>query len=220
MDAAALLNGTLSPTASDRKAATAQLLHFQSTSPAQYLLSLSAALASAATPSHLRNAAGLAVKNALSARDSARQEEFAANWKALPEPTREQLKQQVLATLADQDKAARSVSAQVLAAIAAIEIPAALWNGLIPQLLQLVGQPDNAGLRQATLQTIGYICESIVRLFFSRNQRRENAHVVSLLLRNRSFSRLSRMRFSPPSSRVLARRNPGAFRPLVVSLLY
>lgn len=164
MDAAALLNGTLSPTASDREAATAQLAHFQSTSPAQYLLSLSSTLASATTPSHLRNAAGLAVKNALSARDSARQDEFAASWKALPEPTREQLKQQVLATLADPDKAARSVSAQVLSAIAAIEIPAALWNGLIPQLLQLVGQPDNAGLRQATLQTIGYICESIVRL--------------------------------------------------------
>jgi importin subunit beta-1 len=163
MDASALLAATLSPNAAERENATAQLTHFLSSNPSQYLVSLSHSLADNSAPSHIRNAAGLAIKNSLSARETARQDEYANRWKSLDLSTRDQLKVDALATLAASDKGARNVSGQVVSAIAAIELPAGLWAGLIAQLLEFVGQSDNPGLRQATLQAIGYICESIVR---------------------------------------------------------
>lgn len=165
MDVTSLLSATLSPTQQEREQATLSLTQFLSSNPRQYLTSLSSALAAPATPSHIRNAAGLAIKNALSARETPRQEEYAQRWKQqLDQQTRDQLKQEALTTLASEDRGARNVSGQVVAAIAAIELPAGMWNGLIPSLLELVGRQDNSGLRQATLQAIGFICESIVSL--------------------------------------------------------
>ncbi|GAA5883022.1 hypothetical protein JCM1840_004096 [Sporobolomyces johnsonii] len=161
MDANAVLAATLSPNQQERDAATDQLTQFLSSNPAQYLLALSHALSDAQTPSHIRNAAGLAIKNALAARETARQEDYANRWKSLDPATRDKLKHDALATLAAADRGARNVSGQVIAAIAAVELPAGLWNGLIAQLLELASRADNPGLRQATLQTIGYICESI-----------------------------------------------------------
>ena len=162
MDVNAVLAATLSPAQHEREAATAQLQSLLASNPSAYLVSLSHALAAESTPSHIRNAAGLAIKNALTAREAARQEEYASRWKSLDPATREQLKQEALATLAASDRGARNVSGQVVAAIAAVELPAGMWSGLIGQLLELASRADNAHLRQATLQTIGYICEGIV----------------------------------------------------------
>ncbi|KDE02353.1 hypothetical protein MVLG_07086 [Microbotryum lychnidis-dioicae p1A1 Lamole] len=161
MDASTLLAATLSPNAQERENATVQLAQSLSSSPTQYLVSLSNSLADVNLPSHLRNAAGLAIKNALSARDTSRSDEYAQRWKSLDPATRTQLKHAVLSTLAAADRGARNVAGQVVAAIAAIEVPAAMWPTLIAQLLELVANGDNPGLRQATLQAIGYICESM-----------------------------------------------------------
>jgi len=162
MDANAVLSATLSPNQQERQAATEQLTQLLSSNPSQFLLTLSHALAEPQSPSHIRNAAGLAIKNALSARETPRQEEYAARWTSLDPSTRDKLKHDALATLDAQDRGARNVSGQVIAAIAAIELPAGLWNNLIAQLLELASRGDNPNLRQATLQTIGYICEGIV----------------------------------------------------------
>ncbi|GAA5845418.1 hypothetical protein JCM11251_005067 [Rhodosporidiobolus azoricus] len=161
MDASAVLAATLSPNQQEREAATNQLAQFLSSNPAAYLNALADTLASDQAPSHIRNAAGLAIKNALSAREAPRQEEYANRWKNLDAATRDKLKQGALTTLASSDRGARNVSAQVVAAIAAVELPAGMWSGLIGQLLELASRNDNPMLRQATLQTIGYICEAI-----------------------------------------------------------
>jgi importin subunit beta-1 len=176
MDASALLAATLSPNQQERQHATTQLTQYLDSNPAQYLTTLSHALGDSQTPSHIRNAAGLAIKNALSARETQRQDDYATRWKQLEQGTRDKLKQDALATLAAPDKGARNVSGQVIAAIAAIELPLGSWNTLISQLLEFGGRADNSGLRQATLQAIGYICESIVSLF----NRRLSAHKHSI----------------------------------------
>lgn len=59
---------------------------------------------------------------------------------------------------------AGSVSAQVIAAIAAIELPTNHWSELIEVLLGFVNNQDNTNLKIATLQAIGFICETIVRM--------------------------------------------------------
>ena len=59
---------------------------------------------------------------------------------------------------------AGSVSAQVIAAIAAVELPTNHWPELIEVLLGFVNNQDNTNLKIATLQAIGFICETIVRI--------------------------------------------------------
>lgn len=56
------------------------------------------------------------------------------------------------------------MAAQVVAAIAAVEIPAEQWPDCVSILLKFMDNADNTNLRIATLQAIGFICESIVRL--------------------------------------------------------
>lgn len=64
-------------------------------------------------------------------------------------------------TLSAANRDARSTSAQVVAAIAHIELPRHLWPDLIQVLLSNM-QQENDHLKQATLESIGYICEEIV----------------------------------------------------------
>ena len=55
------------------------------------------------------------------------------------------------------------VAAQVVAAIAAVELPHGQWSELIEILLGFVNNQTNTNMRVATLQAIGFICETIVR---------------------------------------------------------
>ena len=57
---------------------------------------------------------------------------------------------------------ARHTAALVIAKIAAIELPSSQWPDLIQTLLgNMRVQPPKTGLRQATLETLGYICEEM-----------------------------------------------------------
>lgn len=159
-DIVSLLGNTLSPDAATRQAATQQLESLSGSNFAQYLISLSQVLGDSSSPGHVRNAAGLAIKNTLTARESARLEQYAQRWREqLDDPTRNSLKEASVQALASGDRAARSVAGQVVAAIAAIELPNGTWNDLIARLLAGVNQQENTGLRMASLQAIGYVCE-------------------------------------------------------------
>lgn len=65
-------------------------------------------------------------------------------------------------TLGSPAQRAGSTAAQVVAAIAAVELPADQWKDLIELLLGFVNNQENVNARVSTLQAIGYICESIV----------------------------------------------------------
>jgi importin subunit beta-1 len=157
-----LLANTLSPNAQDRSHATQQLEQFSTNAFADYILALATELANSSSASHIRNAAGLAIKNSLTAKETSTRDLYAARWAAVPEATRQTVKQTALSSLSSPDRAIRNVAAQVVAAIAALELPQNAWPNLIADLLALSTQSDNAPLRQAALQTIGFICESIV----------------------------------------------------------
>ena len=95
--------------------------------------------------------------------EAARQTESANRWLAFDAVTKNKIKQETLVTLASPVAKAGSFAAQVVAAIAAVELPHDHWPDLIELLLGFVNNSTNANLKIATLQTIGYICESIVR---------------------------------------------------------
>jgi len=69
-------------------------------------------------------------------------------------------------TLGSTSQKAGTFASQVVAAIAAVELPQGEWQDLIEILLGFVNNNSNTNLKIATLQTIGFICETIVRCHF------------------------------------------------------
>ncbi|TCD60502.1 karyopherin beta [Steccherinum ochraceum] len=113
---------------------------------------------------HVRNAAGLAIKNTLTARDATRQQDYATRWLNLDVNTRSKIKQDALTSLGASGGKLGTVAAQVVAAIAGVELPQNQWMEVIEILLGFVNSNADAGntpLRVATLQAIGFICEGI-----------------------------------------------------------
>ena len=121
------------------------------------------------------------------------QVELFTKWLALDAGLRQQVKQLVVASLGSEvrgrshawicttafahlkaglDQAAlrgvqvgevRHTAAQVVAKIAAIELPQRQWPELISGLLANMGagEPANEGLKRATLEALGYVCEEM-----------------------------------------------------------
>lgn len=104
--------------------------------------------------------AGIALKNSFSARDFNRLREIQQRWiQGVSPDVKRQVKEIALTTLGTQDSRAGQAAGQFVAAIAAIEIPRNEWPELMPKLVENVGQGDD-NLKQASLTTIGFICET------------------------------------------------------------
>ncbi|KAF8513401.1 armadillo-type protein [Gautieria morchelliformis] len=161
MNASELLENSLSSDAGTRQDATQKLESVARENYPAYMITLSTELINENTPSHIRSAAGIALKNALTARDAARQGEYSQRWISLGLETRAKIKQELLMGLGSPNLKAGGVSAQVVAAVAAVELPVNLWPELIEVLLGFVNSQDNTNLKIATLQAIGFICETI-----------------------------------------------------------
>ncbi|OCF59034.1 importin subunit beta-1 [Kwoniella mangroviensis CBS 10435] len=161
MNAAQLLQDSLSPNQAARESATQQLETAARDNFHGYLHTLAVELANESQDLNVRYAAGLAFKNAIAARDAINQPQLTERWLALPDTATAPLKQSVLSTLGSPQHRAGAVAATCVSAIAAIELPVNKWPELIPQLLEFVGNQENQGLRVATLQAVGFICEVI-----------------------------------------------------------
>ncbi|KAI0764084.1 armadillo-type protein [Irpex lacteus] len=162
MNASELLASTLSPDATTRQAAEEKLESASRENYPAYLLMLSTELVNDSSLPHVRNAAGLALKNAISAKETTRQQEYSARWLGLEASDRKQIKDHALHALSSSNGKVGQVAAQFIAAIAAVELPVGQWQELIDTLLGFMNDQNSIiQLRVATLQTIGYICETI-----------------------------------------------------------
>ncbi|KAG4304322.1 hypothetical protein PORY_002297 [Pneumocystis oryctolagi] len=161
MNISELLANTLSPDARLRADATQQLESISRDHWTAYMHMLSQELANEQLPSHIRSASGLALKNSLTSKEKYRQEEYNQKWLSLEQGLKQQIKQNTILTLASQDGKAGQASAQFIAAIAAIELPINQWPELMVTLVQNVSEGQNSNLKQASLQAIGYICETV-----------------------------------------------------------
>jgi importin subunit beta-1 len=94
-------------------------------------------------------------------KDEARQTEVTNRWLNVPDEYKVKVKTDSLRALSSPVTRVGSVAAQVVAAIAAIELPNNQWQDLITNLLTAVNTGD-LNTRIATLQCIGFICETIV----------------------------------------------------------
>ncbi|KAL2556263.1 Importin subunit beta-1 [Forsythia ovata] len=144
-----------------RKHAEETLNQFQEQNLPGFLLSLSGELASDEKPVESRKLAGLILKNALDAKEQHRKYELVQRWLSLDVAVKSQIKVCLLQTLSSPVPDARSTASQVIAKVAGIELPKKQWPELIGSLLTNINQvPPH--VKQATLETLGYMCEEVV----------------------------------------------------------
>ena len=161
-DITAILQATQGADANARQAAEAQLESAKESNLAGFLTSLSGELANEQKPPETRRLAGLILKNALDARDEARKAEMRQKWLAIDAGTRSGIKSATWTTLGSPVAGIAHTCAQVVAKIAGAEIPHKQWPDLVVNLQANVSNAQApAGLRQATLEALGYVCEEV-----------------------------------------------------------
>jgi len=155
------LANTLSPDQGVREEATKNLESAYKENYAQYMLLLSQELSNESSPSHVRSAAGIALKNSLVGGAQEVREHNAQQWLNTDATIKIQIKMAVLQALSTPDTHAGNQAAQAVAAVAQIDLPPGLWPDLIVTLLKNVTSSPEANLKRNTLMTIGFICESV-----------------------------------------------------------
>ncbi|KAI9173477.1 hypothetical protein LWI28_022922 [Acer negundo] len=143
-----------------RKQAEESLKQYQEQNLSSFLLSLAGELANDEKPVESRKLAGLILKNALDAKEQHRKFELVQRWLSLDSAVKAQIKSCILKTLTSHAHDARSTASQVIAKLAGIELPHKQWPELIGALLSNIHQLP-AHTKQATLETLGYICEEV-----------------------------------------------------------
>jgi importin subunit beta-1 len=125
-----------------------------------YLATLVQALADENAEGSIRAAAGIALKNAFTAREVSRQATLQQKWlQQTDDETKTRVKDLAVQTLSSSNSQAGQAAAQVVASIAAIELPRNQWADLMGALVRSVSE-GNPHQKQASLTTIGFICES------------------------------------------------------------
>ncbi|CDK29081.1 unnamed protein product [Kuraishia capsulata CBS 1993] len=155
-----LENAILSPDPAIRSEAERQLENAATHNFVGYLGLLTQALADANQKTEVRMLAGIALKNQLAAKDSTKKLEQAQRWISLDSQAKAQIKETALQSLLSQDDRVANSAAQLVAAIADIELPRSEWSELMHIIVEntKAGQPVN--VKRASLLTIGYICET------------------------------------------------------------
>ncbi|KAJ6846504.1 importin subunit beta-1-like [Iris pallida] len=162
MEITHILLSAQSPDGQVRTSAEETLKQFQEQNLPQFFLSLSMELSNDQKPPESRRLAGIILKNSLDAKDCSRKEELAQRWVSMDLSIKAQIKGSLLQTLGSSVSEARHASSQVIAKIAYIEVPRREWQDLIEQLLNnMKQQAAPAALKQATLETLGYVCEEV-----------------------------------------------------------
>ncbi|KAI3638123.1 hypothetical protein MIR68_003734 [Amoeboaphelidium protococcarum] len=153
---------TLSPVQSERDQALRQLQQAAQENFGQFVLGLATELARGDQAPAMRSAAGLQLKNNLTAKDFARRVLLQQKWQTVDSGVKSQVKQLTLSALTATEKLVTTTAGQAIAVIAAIELPMNAWPELIQTLMNNVAaQSSSNELKQATLQTIGFLCEEV-----------------------------------------------------------
>lgn len=109
----------------------------------------------------VRAAAGLQLKNQLTARDETLRLHQQERWRNLPIETRQYIKERVFGSLGTEIFRPSSAP-QCVAYIAIVELPAQQWPGIIQALAaNVTNQNSTPELKLASLEAIGYICQDV-----------------------------------------------------------
>lgn len=149
----------MNPDPSKRQEAEQQLNDAAANHFVEYLSLLTAALNNNEAKTEVRMLAGIGLKNQLTSKDPKVRDQQHQRWLLLPTSQRQSVKEFSLqALLTENDRVANS-AAQLVAAIADIELPRNEWPELIPIIIENTKAEKPVNVKRASLLTIGYICE-------------------------------------------------------------
>lgn len=126
----------------------------------EYLQLLIEALVNEDAKTEVRMLAGLALKNQLVAKDNKTKLAQQERWLKLDGELKSKIKQTALQGLNITDQKVANTAAQLVAAIADIELPRAEWSELIPTIMENTKTDNPENVKRSSLLAIGYICES------------------------------------------------------------
>eukprot|EP00124_Ichthyophonus_hoferi_P005658 Ihof_evm1s885 gene=Ihof_evmTU1s885 len=157
-----ILQQTISADPTVRAQATQYLENAAHTNLPMFLDALSQELANEEYPEAGRRAAGLQIKNQLESKDNDQMVLMQERWIQIDPRARGEIKSKLLSVLGSTCKGAGATAAQAISAVALAELPHNQWNELIPTLTSYsTNSGSSQHLRQAALETIGFICEEI-----------------------------------------------------------
>lgn len=161
MDLTRVLEKTVSSLQHDQNDAVRYIQDYIQRDFPGFLKSLSDILFNQQNQPVVRAAAGLQLKNQLTARDEGIRQSQQERWRCLPIDTREYIKSRVFATLGTEH--GLSSAPQCVAYIAIAELSEKQWPSFIGALVQNIKNPaSNNELKLATLEAIGYVCQEII----------------------------------------------------------
>lgn len=162
MEFAQLLENTiLSPDQNVRLTSETQLKKLSNENFLQYAGLSSQVLLDDNARLEARILAALTLKNELVSKDPIKKQQLANRWlTVVDEESKTVIKNNALNALVSSEARVANASAQLIAAIADIELPLGLWPDLMKIMVDntAVQQPDN--VKRASLLALGYICES------------------------------------------------------------
>ena len=153
-----MLANAQSPDPNLRDPAMQQLEQQKQSNPSQFLDSLASTLSDDSLDKSARRLAGILIKNTIE--NLTQQEGSAELWEGVAEDQRVTIRNKVLGSLAAQDPEISRSAAQAVASIARQDLTKQRWQDIINVLVTNASNP-NLTYKQASLMTLGYICEGL-----------------------------------------------------------
>nr|CAG4707829.1 unnamed protein product [Naegleria fowleri] len=125
----------------------------------KFMILLVSELADETKPNHLRQLAGLQLKNVLESRDPQKKALLEHQWMRQDEETKTQIRNKVLLTLHSSAIEARKTAAQVLAEFASVDLVNNQWLNVIDAILKNISEPQSVFGIQSSLMAIGFLCD-------------------------------------------------------------
>jgi len=151
----------------DRTAAQAALDSAQLETPAKFLVDLAREVGNEAAPKTVRHLAALTIKNTL--KNATHRPQLEHLWPAIDPAFKSQIRSFTLSTLASLDRDIRNAAAQAVSTIAVLDIPLNAWPEILSILVTNAGN-SNPSYKQASIITLGYICEELDRTHLAKQQ--------------------------------------------------
>ncbi|CAR25977.1 ZYRO0A12672p [Zygosaccharomyces rouxii] len=151
----------LTPDQSLRVANETQLKKLSNENFLQFAGLLSSVLIDENARLEARILAALTLKNELVAKDSVKASQYAQRWITVVDPaSKDQIKLNTVQALLTGEPRVANASAQLIAAIANIELPRGEWGDLMKTMVDSTNPSQPENVKRASLLTLGYICES------------------------------------------------------------
>lgn len=161
MDIASVLeNAILGRDASVRSAAEQQLQNAAQSDFPQYLAMLNQVFGDDSQRAEVRILAGIGLKNLITSKDYRVAVQQAERWLNVDAGLRYQIKECSLRVLDTSVERVAANAAQLVAAIAEVELPVKEWPQLTSALVEKTGAEQAHHVKRAALKAIGYICET------------------------------------------------------------